>query len=187
MCIVCFSQARVIISTQSGVIRTNCIDCLDRTNLAQQVIGEYILNTQLDALDIIPRSHILTYRYQPTSTLIHTLYQMYNTMGNTLAYQYAGSHLVNTLTSYKKDTPWTSHSRDTIESLKRLYSNSFTDAEKQCAINLFLGVSDESERFREKSGSLYEYVSSVRLPRGLDCKKEFKSYVSLSTLLQETV
>lgn len=32
---------------QSGVIRTNCVDCLDRTNLAQFFIGRYALGLQV--------------------------------------------------------------------------------------------------------------------------------------------
>ena len=38
---------------QNGVARTNCIDCLDRTNAAQFVIGKRALGHQLYALGII--------------------------------------------------------------------------------------------------------------------------------------
>ena len=38
---------------QSGVARTNCIDCLDRTNAAQFVIGKRVLGLQLQALGVI--------------------------------------------------------------------------------------------------------------------------------------
>ena len=38
---------------QNGVARTNCIDCLDRTNAAQFVIGKRALGYQLHALGII--------------------------------------------------------------------------------------------------------------------------------------
>lgn len=59
--------------------------------------------------------------------------------------QYGGSHLVNTMETYRKiSSRWTSHSRDMIEIIKRYYSNSFTDAEKQAAMNLFLGLYDPS-------------------------------------------
>jgi hypothetical protein len=33
--------------TQSGIIRTNCMDCLDRTNVAQSAFGQYILQKDL--------------------------------------------------------------------------------------------------------------------------------------------
>ena len=40
-------------SVQNGVARTNCIDCLDRTNAAQFVIGKRALGRQLQAMGII--------------------------------------------------------------------------------------------------------------------------------------
>ena len=38
---------------QNGVARTNCIDCLDRTNAAQFVIGKRVLGLQLQVLGVI--------------------------------------------------------------------------------------------------------------------------------------
>lgn len=43
---------------QNGVARTNCIDCLDRTNAAQFVIGKRALGHQLHALSIISDTSI---------------------------------------------------------------------------------------------------------------------------------
>jgi hypothetical protein len=43
---------------QNGVARTNCIDCLDRTNAAQFVIGKRALGHQLYALGIIETTTI---------------------------------------------------------------------------------------------------------------------------------
>jgi hypothetical protein len=40
-------------SVQDGIARTNCIDCLDRTNAAQFVIGKRALGRQLQALGVI--------------------------------------------------------------------------------------------------------------------------------------
>jgi len=38
-------------SKQQGVIRTNCMDCLDRTNVVQSLIGRYILFQQMNSRD----------------------------------------------------------------------------------------------------------------------------------------
>ena len=43
---------------QNGVVRTNCIDCLDRTNAAQFVIGKFALGCQLLALGVISTASI---------------------------------------------------------------------------------------------------------------------------------
>jgi len=38
---------------------------------------------------------------------------------------------------------WNSHSRDMIENIRRFYANSMLDADKQTAINVFLGVESD--------------------------------------------
>ncbi|KAG7892079.1 hypothetical protein KL905_003589 [Ogataea polymorpha] len=119
---------------QQGICRTNCIDCLDRTNTAQFVIGKRALGHQLHALGLIKEKYL-----EYDSDAINILTEMFHDHGDTIALQYGGSHLVNTLQTYRKINQWTSHSRDMIESVKRFYSNSFVDAQRQEAINLFLG------------------------------------------------
>ena len=119
---------------QNGVARTNCIDCLDRTNAAQFVIGKRALGYQLHALSIIGNTKI-DYDTDAVNLLTH----MYHDHGDTIATQYGGSHLVNTMETYRKINQWTSHSRDMVESFKRYYNNSFLDKQRQEAYNLFLG------------------------------------------------
>jgi hypothetical protein len=119
---------------QQGILRTNCIDCLDRTNAAQFVVGKHALGLQLYSLGVIPSPSVPF-----DCDAINIFNAMYHDHGDTIALQYGGSHLVNTMETYRKMSAWTSHSRDMIEGIKRYYSNSFTDAEKQHAINLFLG------------------------------------------------
>lgn len=119
---------------QEGICRTNCIDCLDRTNAAQFVIGKRALGHQLHALGIIDDVFI-----DYDSDVVNILTEMFHDHGDTIALQYGGSHLVNTMETYRKINQWSSHSRDMIESIKRFYSNSFVDAQRQEAINLFLG------------------------------------------------
>ncbi|CCJ30951.1 unnamed protein product [Pneumocystis jirovecii] len=119
---------------QEGICRTNCIDCLDRTNAAQFVIAKKALGYQLFALGVI-REPVLNY----DTDAINLLTEMYHDHGDTIALQYGGSHLVNTMSTYRKINHWSSHSRDIIESIRRFYTNSFVDAQRQNAINLFLG------------------------------------------------
>ncbi|KAK3323540.1 SacI homology domain-containing protein [Cercophora scortea] len=122
------------IRVQNGVARTNCIDCLDRTNAAQFVIGKRALGYQLHALGILGDTAI---NYDTDAVNLFT--HMYHDHGDTIAVQYGGSQLVNTMETYRKINQWTSHSRDMIESFKRYYNNSFLDGQRQEAYNLFLG------------------------------------------------
>ncbi|KAM0279811.1 hypothetical protein ACHAQH_004362 [Verticillium albo-atrum] len=119
---------------QNGIARTNCIDCLDRTNAAQFVIGKRALGHQLHALGILEDTAI---EYDTDAVNLFT--HMYHDHGDTIAVQYGGSQLVNTMETYRKINQWTSHSRDMIESFKRYYNNSFMDGQRQEAYNLFLG------------------------------------------------
>ncbi len=119
---------------QNGVARTNCIDCLDRTNAAQFVIGKRALGYQLHALGIIEDTSV-DYDTDAVNLFTH----MWHDHGDTIAVQYGGSQLVNTMETYRKINQWTSHSRDMIESFKRYYNNSFMDSQRQEAYNLFLG------------------------------------------------
>lgn len=121
-------------TSQNGVARTNCIDCLDRTNAAQFVIGKRALAHQLHALGMIEEPH-LEYDTDAVNLFTH----MWHDHGDTIAVQYGGSQLVNTMETYRKINQWTSHSRDMIESFKRYYNNSFLDSQRQEAYNLFLG------------------------------------------------
>ncbi|KAI9652281.1 MAG: phosphatidylinositol-3,5-bisphosphate 5-phosphatase [Alyxoria varia] len=121
-------------SVQNGIVRSNCIDCLDRTNAAQFVIGKRALAYQLQALGVITEP-LLNYDSDTSNLFAH----MFNDHGDTLASQYGGSHLVNTTDSYRKLQNWQSHSRDMLESFKRYYHNSFLDNQRQEAYNLFLG------------------------------------------------
>lgn len=71
---------------QKGVLRTNCIDCLDRTNVAQYAYGMAALGQQLHALGVKDSAKI-----DLDDPLAEELMGFYERMGDTLAHQYGGS------------------------------------------------------------------------------------------------
>lgn len=71
---------------QRGVLRTNCIDCLDRTNVAQYAYGLAALGHQLHALGFVDKPKI-----DLDAPLADNLMGFYERMGDTLAHQYGGS------------------------------------------------------------------------------------------------
>lgn len=120
---------------QTGIIRTNCVDCLDRTNTAQFAIGKCVLGYQLCALGILDTPDL-----EFDTDCVRMLESLYEDHGDTLALQYGGSQLVHRVKTYRKTAPWTSQGNDIMQTLSRYYSNTFSDAEKQNTINLFLGL-----------------------------------------------
>jgi len=77
---------------QSGVLRTNCIDCLDRTNVAQYAYGLEALGRQLQAMEMSDEPKV-----DPDSSIAVALMEMYQGMGDALAQQYGGSAAHNTV------------------------------------------------------------------------------------------
>ncbi|URE23852.1 SAC domain containing protein [Musa troglodytarum] len=82
-CGICLTKP---IKFQKGVLRTNCIDCLDRTNVAQYAYGLAALGHQLHALSLIRVPKI-----DLDAPLADDLMSFYETMGDILAHQYGGS------------------------------------------------------------------------------------------------
>ena len=62
------------------------------------------------------------------TVLSRMLEDLYEDHGDTLALQYGGSQLVHRIKSYRKVAPWTSSSRDIMNTLSRYYSNAFSGA-----------------------------------------------------------
>lgn len=146
---------------QCGVVRTNCVDCLDRTNTAQFVIGKCALAMQLHALGIIDVP-VLNF----DSDCVRMMEDLYEDQGDTLALQYGGSQLVHRIKSYRKVAPRTSSARDIMQTLSRYYSNAFSDSDKQQAINLFLGVFEPEEG----SSNIWELTTDFYLHNDLTLK-----------------
>ncbi|KIO33239.1 hypothetical protein M407DRAFT_65651 [Tulasnella calospora MUT 4182] len=126
---------RSSIQLQRGICRTNCVDCLDRTNAAQFVFGKRALGHQLYALGVVDSPNL-----EFDSDAVNMLTQMYHDHGDTIALQYTGSALVNRVETYRRIPQWNAQSRDMIENIRRFYANSMLDADKQMAINVFLGI-----------------------------------------------
>ncbi|KAJ4701195.1 Phosphoinositide phosphatase family protein [Melia azedarach] len=145
---------------QSGVLRTNCIDCLDRTNVAQYAYGLAALGRQLHAMGLTDMPKV-----DPNSSIAAALMDMYQSMGDALAQQYGGSAAHNTVFP-ERQGKWkaTTQSREFIKSIKRYYSNAYTDGEKQDAINLFLGYFQPQEgkpALWELDSDYYLHVSGI--------------------------
>ncbi|KAF0891299.1 hypothetical protein E2562_009474 [Oryza meyeriana var. granulata] len=120
---------------QKGVLRTNCIDCLDRTNVAQFAYGLVALGRQLHVLHLND-----TPKIELHAPLADDLMDFYERMGDTLAIQYGGSAAHNKIFCEQRGQ-WkaATQSQEFLRTLQRYYSNAYTDPEKQDAINVFLG------------------------------------------------
>jgi hypothetical protein len=131
---------------QNGVVRSNCIDSLDRTNVAQFCTGKCALGYQLYSLGVLTEPVL-----NNQSEIIRVLLEMYERMGDCIAYQYGGSMMHRQMKKDKvqsntiapvlyRQKEATTKPKEMLVSLMRHYQNSFQDNVKQDAMNLFLGV-----------------------------------------------
>lgn len=65
---------------QKGVLHTNCIDCLNRTNVARYAYGFVALGNQLQALGILDTPEV-----DLKDPLAKGMMMLYEKMGDTLA------------------------------------------------------------------------------------------------------
>ncbi|KAG4929515.1 hypothetical protein JHK82_046577 [Glycine max] len=167
---------------QRGVLRTNCIDCLDRTNVAQYAYGLAALGHQLHALGVIDHPKI-----DLDEPVADDLMGFYERMGDTLAHQYGGSAAHNKIFSERRGQ-WraATQSQEFFRTLQRYYSNAYMDAMKQDAINVFLG------HFQPQQGkpALWELGSDQLYDAGRhgddDARSFFKRSFSDGNILNES-
>ena len=123
---------------QKGVLRTNCIDCLDRTNVAQFSAGVESLGQQLVVMGIRSAPKLSS-----NSNIVKMLIDMYVEIGDQIALQYGGSEAHKKVQTSGINTE--SHGgaigkhKELLTSIRRYYSNAFTDQLRQAGMNLFLG------------------------------------------------
>ncbi|QCD80186.1 phosphoinositide phosphatase SAC3-like [Vigna unguiculata] len=167
---------------QTGVLRTNCIDCLDRTNVAQYAYGLAALGRQLHAVGVIDHPKI-----DLDDPVAEDLMGFYERMGDTLAHQYGGSAAHNKIFSERRGQ-WraATQSQEFFRTLQRYYSNAYMDAMKQDAINVFLG------HFQPQQGkpALWELDSDqlydTARPGEDDSRSFFKRSFSDGNILNES-
>ncbi|KAH9835944.1 SAC1-recessive suppressor of secretory defect [Teratosphaeria destructans] len=119
------------IQQQTGVLRTNCMDCLDRTNVVQSAVGGWALQQQLHELG-------LQIDLQSDSKT-----QWFNTLwadnGDAISKQYAGTAALKGDFTRTRKRNWTGALSDFSLTLNRYYNNVFGDYFMQLTIDFFLG------------------------------------------------
>ncbi|XP_077198674.1 synaptojanin-1 isoform X5 [Paroedura picta] len=109
---------------QSGTVRTNCLDCLDRTNSVQAFIGLEMLTKQLEVLGLAEKPQLVT-RFQ------EVFRSMWSVNGDSVSKIYAGTGALEGKAKAGK-------LKDGARSVTRTIQNNFFDSSKQEAIDVLL-------------------------------------------------
>ncbi|KAJ6606402.1 SacI homology domain-containing protein [Mycena vulgaris] len=126
---------RSTISLQNGICRTNCVDCLDRTNAAQFVFGKRALGHQLYALGVVEHPNLAF-----DSDAVNMLTEMYHDHGDCQFFLCYCAYIINFVLDSNRTTV---HRERPRQPRRNHFYLTTIDADKQTAINLFLGVQSE--------------------------------------------
>ncbi|CAO3569316.1 unnamed protein product [Mortierella alpina] len=123
---------------QRGVIRTNCMDCLDRTNVVQSAIGRYILNHQLLRLGIasFPDKGLSVYE-----DFENVFNHVWANNGDAISREYAGTSALKGDFTRTGKRNLQGMINDATNSVARMYQNTFKDYFRQATIDYLLGAS----------------------------------------------
>lgn len=109
------------VQEQKGTIRTNCLDCLDRTNCVQTFLALQVLGKQLKLLALLEKP-------QMASRFEEVFRQMWINNGNEISKIYAGTGAIQ----------GSSKIMDGARSAARTIQNNLLDSSKQEAIDVLL-------------------------------------------------
>jgi hypothetical protein len=139
-------QTGSVSKQQLGIIRTNCLDCLDRTNVIQTRIAWRVLEIQLSFLNFNVEALFGNLFLNSTNPhpLLDKFKSLWADMGDHISIQYAGS--ASTITSVTKHGKHGIFGllKHGIATITRFYQGSFEDGFKQKCINLFLQSQHQS-------------------------------------------
>ncbi|XP_043495693.1 synaptojanin-1 isoform X1 [Polistes fuscatus] len=116
-----YAAGKNVILEQTGTIRTNCLDCLDRTNCVQTFFALELLAQQLSLLKLLEKQ-------QMVSRFEEVFRQMWIYNGNEVSKIYAGTGAIQ----------GSSKLLDGARSAARTIQNNLLDSSKQEAIDILL-------------------------------------------------
>ncbi|XP_051131684.1 phosphoinositide phosphatase SAC8 isoform X2 [Andrographis paniculata] len=158
-----------ILEEQRGIIRSNCIDCLDRTNVTQSYLAQKSLNSQLQRVGALSSTEYISL----FSEDLETFRTVWVEHGDEISLEYSGTHaLKRDLVRYGKQT-MTGIIQDGMSAISRYYLNNFQDGVRQDAIDLISGrytvnkSSPSRSLSREFDSLSYLPVASVLVLGGL--------------------
>ncbi|KIY43445.1 hypothetical protein FISHEDRAFT_53223 [Fistulina hepatica ATCC 64428] len=126
-------SGETLMSTQKSVFRTNCIDCLDRTNVVQSAFARHVMNRQLDGVALANITR------QARAEMDIVFNDVWANNGDSISRAYAGTSALKgdfTRTG-KRDIGGMLN--DGVNSLARMYSSTFSDWFSQAVIDFMLG------------------------------------------------
>ncbi|XP_026225663.1 synaptojanin-1 isoform X3 [Anabas testudineus] len=148
-----YSGEMGITKTQGGTIRSNCLDCLDRTNSVQAFFALEMLPNQLEIMGLTGKPQLVA-RFQ------EVFRTMWSANGDSISKIYAGTGALDGKAKGGK-------LKDGARSVTRTIQNNFFDSSKQEAIDILRLGSTLNSDLADKARALLTTSSLYASPRVL--------------------
>ncbi|KAK1923278.1 inositol/phosphatidylinositol phosphatase [Papiliotrema laurentii] len=125
-----------VISRQTGVVRSNCMDCLDRTNVSQSALGKWALTQQLRSAGVLSVKE--TIEDHPEFMAIFR--NMWADHGDSISCVYAGTGALKSDYTRTGKRSREGMVQDGINSVMRYVKNNFFDGDRQDAFDILTGA-----------------------------------------------
>lgn len=142
------------LSEQQGVFRTNCVDCLGRSNLAQQIVSIVSFRTFLEDSKIVKCSDFIE---DKEFYIMHN--KLWEENGQEIARIHTGSSNDNNIVQKKSKLSLSGRFSSVKNSVSRRYFNPFTEKDELNTIDVLLGRG-ENQYVVDIFDPLSNYISS---------------------------
>ncbi|KAG0686966.1 inositol polyphosphate 5-phosphatase [Pichia californica] len=153
-----------IISEQKGTFRTNCLDCLDRTNVIQQVIS---LQTLIDFFDKRKIHNLSSLKEQ------HRV--LWADHGDRISQIYTGTNALKSSFSRSGKMGFAGALSDATKSISRIYINNFVDKGKQQLTDTLLGKMSS-----QRQVLIYDPITEYINEKLTNYESKFTSYSGIT-------
>ncbi|KAI4702883.1 hypothetical protein J4E81_001756 [Alternaria sp. BMP 2799] len=120
---------------QTAVVRTNCMDCLDRTNVVQSMLGRYVLSRMLIDCGLMREGESA----EEDQAFEHLFRNVWADNADVVSKSYSGTGALKTDFTRLGVRTKAGALQDLNNSITRYCLNNFTDGPRQDAFDLFLG------------------------------------------------
>ena len=121
---------------QTAVVRTNCMDCLDRTNVVQSMLGRWALTKQLQDAGILSQ----TDQVSDDAAFEHLYRNMWADNADVVSKSYSGTGALKTDFTRTGNRTRMGMAQDLNNSVTRYVRNNFLDGPRQDGFDVFLGA-----------------------------------------------
>lgn len=123
-------------NVQRSVVRTNCMDCLDRTNVVQSMLGRFTLDRMLQDLSILRKGEAA----RDDAAFEHLFRNIWADNADIVSRSYSGTGALKTDFTRTGNRTKAGALQDLSNSITRYVRNNFMDGPRQDAFDIFSGA-----------------------------------------------